>query len=172
MPPHRRKYKQGNRIKQRKIPPLFRHLASGPEVSFSIFEVTKPLCHCAGKCVQNGAQPSLGGRANVRGVIRVAILNAKAQRPQCSFLRQSSSPTPLLCRMAPSLSHDGSTQGFGTGPTRFSPTVDGQHLSPPREPIHLSTNTRIVRSSSPRRGEASRNALLYQPPPPLASVLL
>jgi len=66
--------------------------------------------------------------------------------------------------MAPSLFPDGSTQGFGPGSTRFSPTVDGRRLAPPREPIRLSTNTRIVWSSSLRQGEASRNALLFQLP--------
>ena len=40
-PPHRLKYRQGDRIKQRKIPPLFRHLASGPGVSFKVIAVSK-----------------------------------------------------------------------------------------------------------------------------------
>ena len=47
----------------------------------------------------------------------------------------------LLCRMAPSLSPDGSTRGFGAGPTRRQ--------------TRLSMNTRIVQSSSCVEGKSA-----------------
>ena len=59
---------------------------------------------------------------------------------------------------------DGTIRGFEASLTQSSPTVNGQNLTPPREPIQLSTNTRIVQSCSPCRGKVSRNALLFQPP--------
>ena len=40
------------------------------------------------------------------------------------------------------------------------PTVNGQRLAPPREPILVNTNTRIVQPSSLCRAKASHNALL------------
>ena len=60
----------------------------------------------------------------------------------------------------------GTTRGLEAGLTQSSLTVNDQRLAPPREPIHFSTNTRIVPSSSPPRGKASRHALLFQPPSP------
>ena len=53
----------------------------------------------------------------------------------------------------------------------IQPKVTGQLLAPPREPIRFSTNTRIMRSSSSRRGEANCNALLFKPPIPPLSLL-
>jgi len=91
-----------------KIPPLSRHLAVCPGMSFSSLKFDKLLRHCVGKRAQNDTKPR-SWRENGQEAIRAAILNTKAQKLPCnlfcwSHLPNTMSPTPCyvdnttLCR--------------------------------------------------------------------------
>ena len=92
------------------------------------------------------------------------MFNTVAQKPPCSFFRQSHLLTPLLSeewrRLLPRWYN---TRLRGTVPHDLA-NSQWQHLAPSCEPICLSTNTRIVQPSSPCRGKASHNVRLFQPP--------
>jgi len=71
---------------------------------------------------------------------------------------------PLLCRMVPSSSPMAQHEALRHGRSHTTqPTVNGQRLASSHEQIHLITNTRIVHPSSPCRGKAIRNSLLFKP---------
>ena len=104
-------------------------------LNFAI-EVLRPVWEDSPK---NGTEPLFGE------VICETIFNTRAHQPPCGFinrarrrsrsLQNGNAPFGDIHEASWSVSHDQSR-------------VIGQRLAPPSEPIRLSTNTRIVPSSS------------------------
>jgi len=114
---------------------------------------------CAVRSTPKWRWASLWAR-NVHEVIREAIFNSRAHQPPCGFLIDRACQSCSLQNGA--VSSVISTRLWGPSLSN-QPRVNCQRLTPPREPICLSTDMRIVPSSSCFEGKPAIMPWSYTP---------
>ena len=102
------------------------------------------LCPAQGDVPQNAAEPLFGPETYVGWYSKPGLTNRRAASSitlaDAALFRMAPLPSVIYMRLR--------------GQSLMTQTrVNGQHLAPPREPIRLSTNTRIVTSSSGLEGK-------------------
>ena len=100
MPPHRLKYRQGDRVNKKKNPPFLPALSCVPINEFLKLGVRQAMPSLGRKMRPKWRLAALWA-GNVNEAIWAMILNTRAQEPQCSFFHRSHLQTPLHCKMAP-----------------------------------------------------------------------